>query len=108
MLRHFVAGRRLHITGCNEKRRIIRQATLHLPQRCKRSIYPERGKSMRELKNILIGLVAVFALSATGMCVENADSIDVNDVVVKTIQQEHQFTGKMRQYMPLNEIYIQK
>jgi hypothetical protein len=63
---------------------------------------------MRELKNTLIGLVAILVLSATGMCAENPDSIDVNDVIAKTIQQEHQFTGKMRQYMPLNEIYIQK
>jgi hypothetical protein len=62
---------------------------------------------MRELKHTFIGLVAILVLSATGMCAETAD-VDVNDVIAKTIQQEHQFTGKMRQYMPLNEIYVQK
>lgn len=62
---------------------------------------------MRELKNLLIGVIAVLVLSS-GMWGQTADSIDVNDVIAKTIQQEHQFTSKMRQYMPLNEIYIQK
>jgi len=62
---------------------------------------------MRKLKITLVGLVAILVLSGTGMCAESTD-VDVNDAIAKTIQQEHQFTSKMRRYTPLNEIYIQK